>query len=146
MGNGKRSKRVPGTDRPGPGGSSISHFPFPISLSPSLPCLMFLPMPYRPTIGIPTQTLHAIDGIPEGLPASWVMNQRYYYAATGAGAVPWMVPLLADDTDTLRLIYQRLDGILLAGGVDMDPTTFGERPHPKLGSVAPARARGELAV
>ncbi len=30
----------------------------------------------RPVIGIPTQTLHAIDGIPEGLPESWEMNQR----------------------------------------------------------------------
>jgi putative glutamine amidotransferase len=103
-------------------------------------------MAYRPTIGIPTQTLHAIDGIPEGLPPSWVMNQRYYYAATAAGAVPWMVPLLADDLETLRLIYQRLDGVLLAGGVDMDPKTFGEPPHPKLGNIDPARDAVELAL
>jgi putative glutamine amidotransferase len=103
-------------------------------------------MSYRPTIGIPTQTLHAIDGIPEGLPASWVMNQRYYYAATDAGAVPWMVPLLAEDLETVRLIYERLDGVMLAGGVDMDPTTFGERPHPALGNVDPARDTVELAL
>jgi hypothetical protein len=30
----------------------------------------------RPLIGITTQTLQAIDGIPAGLPQSVVMNQR----------------------------------------------------------------------
>ena len=42
----------------------------------------------RPLIGIPTQTLQAIDGIPDGLPHSWVMNSRYYLAAAEAGAAP----------------------------------------------------------
>ncbi|MEP6572411.1 MAG: gamma-glutamyl-gamma-aminobutyrate hydrolase family protein [Gemmatimonadota bacterium] len=98
----------------------------------------------RPVIGITTQTLHAIDGIPEGLPQSWVMNQRYFFAATMAGAIPWMIPLLDDDPDTLRGIYERLDGIMLPGGVDMDPRTFGEEPHPSLGRVDPARDRVEL--
>ncbi len=101
-------------------------------------------MKYRPTIGIPTQTLQAIDGIPGGLPASWVMNQRYFYAATDAGAVPWMVPLIHDDPDTLRCIYDRLDGILLAGGVDMEPARYHEMPHPKLGNTDPARDTVEL--
>lgn len=101
-------------------------------------------MSYRPTIGIPTQTLHAIDGIPEGLPASWVMNQRYYYSATEAGAVPWMVPLLHGDLDTLRCIYDRLDGVLLAGGVDVDPANYREAPHPRLGNIDPPRDAVEL--
>jgi len=101
-------------------------------------------MSTRPVIGITTQTLHAIDGIPAALPESWVMNQRYFLAATIVGGVPWMIPLLDDDEDTLREIYDRLDGILIPGGVDMDPATFGEARHPKLGSVDPARDRVEL--
>lgn len=101
-------------------------------------------MNYRPTIGIPTQSLQAIDGIPGGLPASWVMNQRYFYAATDAGGVPWMVPLLHDDIDTLRCVYERLDGILLAGGVDMEPARYRETAHPKLGNTDPARDAVEL--
>jgi putative glutamine amidotransferase len=103
-------------------------------------------MSQRPIVGIPTQTLHAIDGIPDGLPASWVMNQRYYYAAIGGGSVPVMIPLIADDLETLRSLYDRLDGILLAGGVDVDPANFGERPHPKLGNIDPARDTVELAL
>lgn len=98
----------------------------------------------RPVIGITTQTLHSIDGIPVGLPASWVMNQRYFHAATIVGGVPWMIPLLDDDLATLREIYERLDGLLIPGGVDLDPATFGEARHPKLGAVDPARDRVEL--
>lgn len=97
----------------------------------------------RPLIGITTQTLQAIDGIPEGLPQSVVMNQRYYHAAAMAGAAPVLIPLL-DDLDALRAIYERMDGILIPGGVDIDPAAFGETPHEKLGRIDPARDRVEI--
>lgn len=103
-------------------------------------------MTARPLIGIPAQTLQAIDGIPEVLPHSWVMNSRYYQVAAGAGGAPVMVPLLHDDLDTLRAVYDRLDGLLLAGGVDMDPCTFGATPHPRLGRTDPDRDTVELAL
>jgi putative glutamine amidotransferase len=98
----------------------------------------------RPVIGIPTQTLQAIEGIPSVLPASWVMNQRYFHAVTAVGGVPWMIPLLADDLATLREIYDRLEAIVLPGGVDLDPATYGEEAHPKCGRTDPARDRVEL--
>jgi putative glutamine amidotransferase len=98
----------------------------------------------RPLVGIPAQTLQAIDGIPGGLPHSWVMNSRYYHAAAAMGAVPVMIPLFDDDPATLREIYDRLDGLLIAGGVDMDPGTFHEAPHPRLGRTDPARDAVEM--
>jgi len=97
----------------------------------------------RPLIGVTTQTLQAIDGIPEGLPNSVVMNQRYYHAVASAGGAPVLVPLL-DDLETLRAIYERMDGILIPGGVDVDPAAFGERPHQRLGRTDPARDRVEI--
>lgn len=97
----------------------------------------------RPVIGIPTQTLQAMDGIPEGLPPSWVMNQRYYLVTAAVGGVPWMIPLI-EDRDTLRAIYDRLDGLLLAGGVDLNPPTYGEERTPLCGAVDPARDLVEL--
>ncbi len=100
--------------------------------------------PYRPTIGLTTQTLHSIDGIPPTLPHSWVMNQRYFIAATMVGGVPWMIPLLDDDLPTLRAIYERLDGLLIPGGVDMDPRQYGEAILPECGNLDPARDRVEL--
>lgn len=98
----------------------------------------------RPLIGIPAQTLQAIDGIPENLPHSWAMNSRYYTAIANSGGAPVMVPLLDRDLDALRAVYEQLDGLLLAGGVDMDPCTFGESPHPNLGRTDPARDAVEI--
>src|SRR5687768_14055527 len=97
----------------------------------------------RPLIGITTQTLHAIDGIPGGLPQSVVINQRYYQAAAMPGAAPVLIPLL-DELEALRAIYERLDGILIPGGVDVDPAAFGETPHERLGRIDPARDRVEI--
>ncbi len=103
-----------------------------------------MPSVSRPVIGLTTQTLHSIDGIPPALPASWVMNQRYFLAATMVGAVPWMIPLFDDDLLTLREIYERLDGLLIPGGVDIDPAQYGEEVRPECGNLDPARDRVEL--
>ncbi len=97
----------------------------------------------RPTIGITTQTLQAIDGIPAALPQSVVMNQRYYEAVASAGGAPVLVPLL-EDIDALRATYDACAGIMIPGGVDMDPATYGEAPHEKLGRIDPERDRVEL--
>jgi putative glutamine amidotransferase len=96
-----------------------------------------------PHIGVPTQTLQAIDGIPEGLPRSWVMNHRYHVALESVGGVPWMIPLLSKDT-TLRHMYEQLDGIFLAGGVDLDPSSYGHARSAQCGSTDLDRDRVEL--
>jgi putative glutamine amidotransferase len=100
-------------------------------------------MQYRPHIGVPTQTLQVIDGIPAGLPRSWVMNQRYLHALESVGAVPWLIPLL-DGEDVLRHMYDHMDGIFIAGGVDVDPDSYGEPRDALCGSTDPARDRVEL--
>ncbi len=101
-------------------------------------------MAQRPVIGVTTQTLHSIDGIPAGLPQSVVMNQRYYVAVAQTGAAPILIPLLDDEPEALRAAYDVCDGILIPGGVDVDPNYFGEVPHPKLGRTDPARDRTEM--
>ena len=93
-----------------------------------------------PIIGVTTQTLQAIDGIPAGLPQSDVMNQRYYTAVAQAGGAPVLIPLLEDELEALEAVYEACDGILLPGGVDMDPIHFNEKPHDKLGRTDSARA------
>jgi putative glutamine amidotransferase len=98
----------------------------------------------RPFIGIATQTLQVIDGIPSGLPDSWVMNQRYYRAVASVGGVPWMIPLFDDDVDTLRCMYEQLDGVFVAGGIDIDPAQYGASRHALTGRPDPARDRVEM--
>jgi putative glutamine amidotransferase len=98
----------------------------------------------RPIIGIPTQNLQSLGGIPADFPPSWVMSQRYIVTLTKAGALPWMVPLITSDEDTLRGIYESLDGVFLPGGADIDPATYGEGRHPLCDRSDPARDRVEL--
>ena len=98
-------------------------------------------MEHRPIIGITTQTL---DAIPDQLPRCWVMSQRYVRMLAAAGAVPWVIPLLEGDEATLRGIYERIDGLFLPGGVDVDPSAYGESRGPYCERTDPARDWTEL--
>jgi putative glutamine amidotransferase len=98
----------------------------------------------RPVIGIPTQNLQSLGGIPADFPPSWVMSQRYILTLTAAGAIPWMIPLVGDDGDTIRGIYEELDGVFLPGGADIDPASYSEDRHPLCDRTDPARDQVEL--
>ena len=76
----------------------------------------------RPVIGVTTQTL---EEIPDELPRCWIMSQRYVRTLTASGAIPWIVPLRGDH-ETLRAIYERIYGVYLPGGVDIDPESYNE--------------------
>jgi putative glutamine amidotransferase len=101
-------------------------------------------MESRPLIGVPTQTLQAIDGIPDDLPHSWVMNHRYLTALAATGAAPVLVPLLAGDDAALRAIYDALDGVFIAGGVDVDPSSYDEPRADACGRTDPDRDAVEI--
>lgn len=94
----------------------------------------------RPVIGVTTQTL---EEVPYELPRCWIMSQRYVRTLTKSGAVPWIIPLL-DDTETLRAIYDKLDGVFLPGGVDIGPDSYEEAPSSALGRTDPDRDRTEI--
>ncbi|MGQ0712652.1 MAG: gamma-glutamyl-gamma-aminobutyrate hydrolase family protein [Gemmatimonadaceae bacterium] len=102
-------------------------------------------MSRRPIIGIPTQVVQSFGGIPADFPPSWAMSQRYVLALTASRALPWLIPLVPDD-ETLRAIYDELDGVFLPGGADIDPSRYGETRHPKCDRSDPARDRVELAL
>ncbi|WP_374711921.1 gamma-glutamyl-gamma-aminobutyrate hydrolase family protein [Symbiobacterium terraclitae] len=68
----------------------------------------------------------------------------YFRAIRRAGGIPVMLPLVADEAEAARVL-DRLDGLLLSGGDDLDPSLYGELPLPGLGMVDPARDAAELA-
>jgi putative glutamine amidotransferase len=72
------------------------------------------------------------------------MSQRYVQVLSTLGAVPWLIPLLPGDEATLRAVYGRLDGLFLTGGVDVDPSHYGEPRHPRCGPTDPDRDAVEL--
>ncbi|KAF0825679.1 gamma-glutamyl-gamma-aminobutyrate hydrolase family protein [Cytobacillus firmus] len=67
------------------------------------------------------------------------------HSLINAGAVPVVVPNMLDD-DKIEKLAETLDGLLLTGGGDIDPTLFGEEPHQKLGSICPERDTFEISM
>ncbi|RDW18940.1 gamma-glutamyl-gamma-aminobutyrate hydrolase family protein [Oceanobacillus chungangensis] len=73
-----------------------------------------------------------------------VMNDNVK-AILQAGGIPVILPYLSLDED-LEQIANEIDGLYATGGDDIDPTLFGEEPHPKLGTIIPARDQFEIAL
>jgi putative glutamine amidotransferase len=71
-------------------------------------------------------------------------RQTYIDSVIAAGGAPFLVPSVVEDEDVLRAIYARIDGLLLAGGCDVNPQYYGEDPLPELGVVEDQRDRVEL--
>lgn len=93
----------------------------------------------RPIIGIPCGTFHDRDWCPP----SYGHRKSYIDAVVTAGGVPLLMPLV-DDEEVLRALYERVDGVLLAGGGDIEPHYYGEEPLPELGMVDELRDVVEL--
>ncbi|ALS77630.1 gamma-glutamyl-gamma-aminobutyrate hydrolase family protein [Planococcus kocurii] len=66
-------------------------------------------------------------------------------AILAAGGLPFMLCHLTEKAD-IDEIAEHIDGLFLAGGYDIDPTVFGEEPHPNLGVIIPSRDAFELAL
>ncbi len=87
----------------------------------------------RPLIGVSATTSNGSSRV----------YGTYYDAVIRAGGMPVIIPV---DTTTAYLaeVVKELDGLLLVGGVDVDPSFFGETAHEKLGDVDTLRDVNEL--
>lgn len=54
------------------------------------------------------------------------LNENYSRSVIAVGGIPVMLPTNHQDIDQL---LDRLDGVILTGGGDVDPQFFGEAPH-----------------
>lgn len=95
----------------------------------------------RPLIGIPC---HAGKRSETERPI-YYNNRTYIHAVERAGGVPILIPIL-DDLSGLQALLPRLDGLLLSGGIDVDPHYYQEEPHPLLGETNPQLDELELAL
>lgn len=68
---------------------------------------------------------------------------RYYKSIVKAGGIPFIMPPLADK-DVIINTLDRVDGLLLTGGGDVNPLWVGEEPSPSLRSINRERDEAEL--
>jgi putative glutamine amidotransferase len=98
----------------------------------------------RPVIGI----CAALEEVSWGAwtPLSDVSPRSYSEAVQAAGGLALLLP--SDDVAAEQpgLLLDLVDGLLLAGGADLDPAAYGARAHPETAGTRPERDRFELAL
>src|SRR3954454_11783567 len=97
-------------------------------------------MQRRPLIGVTTSEVRRAEGtqpLPEGEPPQHeiALGMPYVRALARAGAVPVVLPPLADDA--VPALLAGLDAICPRGGPALDPPPYGARPVPELGPTEP---------
>lgn len=97
-----------------------------------------------PRIGLCAAFEHASWGAWEQTAA--LLPDSYVRAVQRTGGLALMLPpdsrLAADPREAIAL----LDGLLLAGGADVDPATYGASSHPQTGKAYPERDTFEMSL
>jgi putative glutamine amidotransferase len=90
----------------------------------------------KPVIGLNADFRHAHGE----QPAFSYLAAGYYDAISEVGGIPIVIPPLEED-DALEAVLDRVDGVLLVGGADLDPRRDGYMMHPAVRLLADRRER-----
>lgn len=88
----------------------------------------------KPLIGV---TSDFIVSKKDGNPRS-VLDIGYSDGIIAAGGIPVIIPPYARE-EVLEEYVERIDGLLLTGGADLNPRKHGKRPHPSVKMMQPRR-------
>lgn len=93
----------------------------------------------RPIIGINCNYVTA-----EG---SWFyrLDERYARGVLMAGGIPFFLPHVATAAE-IGPMLERIDGLLLTGGADIDAKRWGDRLHPKAKLLPSVKERADFAL
>lgn len=98
----------------------------------------------KPFIGITSDYTIADAGVSLG-EERYFLPKNYIDAVVEAGGVPVMIPILNCEEDMLK-IMDTLDGIILSGGLDVNPIYYGEEPSANVGFTYSPRDLCELFI
>jgi putative glutamine amidotransferase len=85
-----------------------------------------------PLIGLTTYLEQAQTGVWD-LPASF-LPKAYLDAVTDAGGIAVLLPPQPASPGIARSVVAALDGLIVAGGADVDPARYGQERHPRTGA------------
>ncbi|MEU1332362.1 gamma-glutamyl-gamma-aminobutyrate hydrolase family protein [Streptomyces sp. NPDC005865] len=97
----------------------------------------------RPLIGVSTYLEPEVSWGVWRLPAA-LLPAGYPRLVQAAGGIAAMVP--PDDPGRAAAVVARLDGVVVAGGPDVEPARYGARPEERTGPPARERDAWELAL
>jgi putative glutamine amidotransferase len=95
-----------------------------------------------PLIGISTYRQPADWGSWNAVPAD-LLPAAYAESTAAAGGLPVLIPPVQSAAEA-NAIVQRLDGLIIAGGADLNPARYGQVPHAAVTSWADDRDASEL--
>lgn len=103
----------------------------------------------RPVVGLTTYREDARWGV--WAQRADVLHIEYADAVVAAGGVPVLLPPAAGVDSQLaaevaRAVVGRLDAVVITGGADVDPASYGEEPHAATRGWREDRDRWELAL
>jgi putative glutamine amidotransferase len=98
----------------------------------------------RPLIGITTYLEQSQTGVWD-VPASF-LPKVYLDAVTNAGGIAILLPPQPVDSDIASRVVGGLDGLIVAGGKDVEPTRYGQAAHPSTDDPRPDRDAWEDAL
>ncbi|MCT4356690.1 gamma-glutamyl-gamma-aminobutyrate hydrolase family protein [Streptomyces sp. Je 1-79] len=96
----------------------------------------------KPLIGVTTYLDQARWGVWE-MPAA-LLPAQYPRLVQASGGLASMLP--PDAPSAAASVVARLDGLVIAGGADVEPVRYGAEPDPRTGPPARARDAWELAL
>lgn len=96
-----------------------------------------------PLIGVTTYLEESARWGVWDLPAA-LLPAGYHRLVQRAGGLPVLLP--PDEPAAAAALAARLDGLVIAGGPDVDPARYGADRDPRCGPPAPARDAWELAL
>ena len=98
----------------------------------------------RPVIGLTTYRQQTRSGVWD-VQASFLPG-GYLDGVTGAGGIATLLPPQPVDGVIAEQVIDRLDGLILTGGKDINPQAYGHQPHPATEQPALERDAWEFAL
>jgi len=75
--------------------------------------------------------------------SEYILSQMYANAIIAAGGLPVILPFVTEKV-LIKSYLDFVDGLLLSGGMDVEPLIFGEDPLLGVGKIDPERDQFEI--